>query len=103
MRVGIGPRKIAEYRRAFRRLEPEKIFRAPRAEGEPIWAYWTKEKNEIQSRSTPGTRPITSEGFVMVPAKKLSEVRALESALRHERGVLKTQCLLAFADGEVIT
>lgn len=105
MGVGTGPAKVVELRRAFRRLEPEKMFRAPRADGEPIWAYWKGARGEgggqNQNPFLLGKRASTEEGFVMVPAKELAEVRALEGKLRHERSVLKTHCLLAFSEGEV--
>lgn len=38
----------------------------------------------------------------MVPAKELAELRALESALRKERGILNAHCLIALNEGEVI-
>lgn len=107
MGVGTGPKNVAEFRRAFRRLEPEKMFRAPRAEGEPVWAYWGEEnccrgQGQQTSSSLPaGKRGITQQGFVLVPAKELAEVRALEGALRRERDLLKANCLLALNDGEV--
>lgn len=41
------------------------------------------------------------EGFVLVPAKALAEIRALEGALTHERGVLRAYCLLSMNAGEV--
>lgn len=40
-------------------------------------------------------------GYVLVPAEKLAEIRALEGALRHERGVLRAHCLLSLNEGEV--
>lgn len=104
MGVGTGPAKVAELRRAFRRLEPEKMFRAPRAEGEPVWAYWGGGDCQGQGQTPPlraGNRGITQEGFVLVPAKELAEVRALEGTLRRERDLLKAHCLLALNDGEV--
>lgn len=105
MGVGVGPAKVVELRRAFRRLEPEKMFRAPKADGEPIWAYWKGAPGEVggqnQNPLQLGKRASTEEGFVMVPAKELAEVRALEGTLRHERSVLRTHCLLAFSEGEV--
>lgn len=105
MGVGVGPRKVVELRRAFRRLEPENMFRAPRAEGEPIWAYWRvgrgAGRGKVQPPRPPGKRAITNEGFVLVPAKELAEVRALEASLRRERNVLKAHCLLALNEGEV--
>lgn len=105
MGVGVGPTKVVELRRAFRRLEPEKMFRAPRAKGESIWAYWKGAGGEGGGQNqmpTPlGKRASTQEGFVMVPAKELAEVRALEGTLRHERSVLNAHCLIAFKEGEV--
>lgn len=105
MGVGVGPAKVVELRRAFRRLEPEKMFRAPRAEGEPIWAYWKGAHGEGGGQNQVplplGKRASTEEGFVMVPAKELAEVRALEGTLRHERSVLNAHCLVAFKEGEV--
>lgn len=105
MGVGVGPIKVVELRRAFRRLEPEKMFRAPRAEGESIWAYWKGARGEGGSQNQMtlpvGKRASTEEGFVMVPAKDLAEVRALEGTLRHERSVLNAHCLIAFKEGEV--
>lgn len=104
MGVGSSPRNVAEFRRAFRRLEPEKMFRAPRTEGEPIWAYWGAGSNggsQSQPPLPPGRRASTTEGFILVPAKELAEVRILEGALRHERTVLNAHCLLAMNEGEV--
>lgn len=112
MGVGTGPRNVAELRRAFRRLEPEKMFRAPRVEGEPIWAYWGRGgggrgegadhgHGQGQPPLPPGKRASTKDGFVLVPAKELEELRALEGALRKERGILKAHCLLALKEGEV--
>lgn len=111
--VGVGQTKVVEARRAFRRLEPEKMFRAPRAEGEPIWAYWGGEgyrergtaPGEAQDPCSPplppGKRAGTTKGFVLVPAKELEEVRALEGALRQERSLLKAHCLVSLDKGEV--
>ncbi|CAM9339893.1 unnamed protein product, partial [Laminaria digitata] len=105
MGVGVGPDRVVELRRAFRRLEPEKMFRAPRAEGESIWAYWKGAHGDGGGQNKMprllGKRASTEEGFVMVPAKELAEVRALEGTLRHERSVLNAHCLLAFKEGEV--
>lgn len=109
MGVGTGPRNVAELRRAFRRLEPENMFRAPRVEGEPIWAYWGGGRGEGvghghgqgQPPLPPGKRASTKDGFVLVPAGELEELRALEGALRKERGVLKAHCLVAVNEGEV--
>ncbi|CAN0214400.1 unnamed protein product, partial [Scytosiphon promiscuus] len=109
MGVGTGPRNVAEMRRAFRRLEPEKMFRAPRADGEPIWAYWGEagggDGDRGHGRSPPslppGKRARTEDGFVLVPAKDLKELRRMEGALRRERGVLNAHCLTALAEGEV--
>lgn len=96
-----GPHRIAEAQRAFRRLEPDKMFRAARTEGEPIWAYWGKGEGQSQPPVPPGKRASTTEGFVLVPVKQLTELRALEAALRRERNLLKTHCLLALNEGEV--
>ena len=105
MGAGVGPAKVVELRRAFRRLEPEKMFRAPRVGGEPIWAYWKGAPGEggVQNQMPLplGKRASSEEGFVMVPAKELAEVRALEGTLRHERSVLNAHCLIAFKEGEV--
>lgn len=43
----------------------------------------------------------TAEGFVLVPASELKELRTLEGALRRERNVLKAQCLLSLNEVEV--
>ncbi|CAM9682988.1 unnamed protein product, partial [Hapterophycus canaliculatus] len=107
--VGTGPKNGAELRRDFRRLEPEKMFRAPRAKGEPIWAYWgdaeggdfDRVQRQSQPPLPPGKRARTKDGFVLVPAKDLQELRRMEGALRRERGVLNAHCLLALNEGEV--
>ncbi|CAM9959298.1 unnamed protein product, partial [Discosporangium mesarthrocarpum] len=98
MGVITGERREAECRRAFRRLEPEKMFEAPRAIGEPIWAYWRTESGGNSS-----TKAIRSKkkDFVLVPAENLTELQSLEHALRRERNILKTQCLLSLDQGKV--
>lgn len=110
MGVGTGSRNVAELRRAFRRLEPENMFRAPRVEGEPIWAYWGEAgggesgahgHGQRQSPLPPAKRANAKDGFVLVPAKELAELRALEGALRKERGILNAHCLIALNAGEV--
>ena len=107
MGVGTGPGNVAELRRAFRRLEPENMFRTPRAEGEPIWAYWGGQggaghgHGQDQPPLPPGKRASTKDGFVLVPATELKELRALEGALRKERGILNAHCLVALKEGEV--
>lgn len=111
MGISTGPRKVAGFRRAFRRLEPENMFRAPRVDGEPIWAYWGGGRGEGadhghgrgqgQPPLPPGKRASTKDGFVLVPARDLRELRALEGALRKERGVLKAHCLNILNEGEV--
>lgn len=111
MGVGTGSGNIAELRRAFRRLEPENMFRAPRVDGEPIWAYWGDGKGgggegshangQPQPPLPPGKRASTKDGFVLVPAKELTELRAIEGVLRKERGVLNAHCLVEFNEGEV--
>lgn len=113
MGVGTGSGNVAELRRAFRRLEPKNMFRAPRVDGEPIWAYWGDGKGgggegghahgQPQPPLPSGKRASTKDGFVLVPAKELTELRAIEGVLRKERGVLNAHCLVEFNEGEVCT
>lgn len=97
--IQTGSTKVAEFRRAFRRLEPEHMFRASRLGDEPVWAYWGTDT----SHGTQGSsgRSGKAGGFVLVPANELREIRAIEGALRHERNLLKAQCLLSLDEGEV--
>ncbi|CAN0287228.1 unnamed protein product, partial [Ectocarpus sp. 12 AP-2014] len=111
MGVRTGSGNVAELRRAFRRLEPENMFRAPRVDGEPIWAYWGDGKGgggegghahgQPQPPLPPGRRASTKDGFVLVPAEELTELRAIEGVLRKERDVLNAHCLVEFNEGEV--
>lgn len=87
----------AEFCRAFRRLQPESMFRAPHIDNEPIWAYWGIERAKHIAEKPRSAK----EGFVLVPAGQIREIRALEGALRHERDVLKAHCLLSLNEGEV--
>jgi hypothetical protein len=78
-----GTEAAQNIRRAFRRLEPQCLAEQPRKSDDPMWAYWQQQPVPVHH---------SAEGYVLVPAARLTELAALEKALTAERAGLSRQC-----------
>jgi hypothetical protein len=93
-----GTEAAQSIRRAFRRLEPQCLAEQPRKSDEPVWAYWQQQPVPVHQHAAKNKLINSAEGYVLVPAAKLTELAALEKALTAERAGLSRQCAVVVGE-----